>query len=159
MASACLVRSGSAVAAKNAITGNCPAISSCQRCAAVPSSASRAVPETAMWPSTSASAASDMAMGRKALGRLSVDKLGSGILGGDVGDRRLHDLFEALATVALEHPHPLVELGARVVDVRLHALAERPLLLLVPLPELGHDAQRRREQPVHVLVHHVPAAR
>src|SRR2546423_6597492 len=54
--------------AKYATIGSCPAISSCQIWAAAPSSASRAAPKMAMWPSTVARAASDIATGRKALG-------------------------------------------------------------------------------------------
>src|SRR5207237_8448403 len=61
-------RRGRVVAAKNAITGSCPAMSSCQRWAAAPSSASRAVPNMAMWPTTMARATSDMARGIHAVG-------------------------------------------------------------------------------------------
>src|SRR5437764_1494416 len=45
-------------------------MSSCQRCAAVPSSGSRAVPKRATWIATVASAISEKAIGRNALGRL-----------------------------------------------------------------------------------------
>jgi hypothetical protein len=64
-ARACRGRRGSHLIAKNAMTGICPAMSSCQRCAAVPSSASRATPTVAMWLMTKARAASDIAGGIK----------------------------------------------------------------------------------------------
>jgi hypothetical protein len=68
--SACLGARGSHATAKNATTGICPAITSCQRCAAAPSSAWRATPEIAMWPRTSAKAANDIVSGSHALGCL-----------------------------------------------------------------------------------------
>src|SRR5947209_6075305 len=54
--------------AKNTIIGACAAMRSCQRWAAVPSSACRATPTSAIWPMTMASAPNDMAIGKNALG-------------------------------------------------------------------------------------------
>src|SRR5207244_12114450 len=75
---------------------------------------------------------------------------------GHVGDGRRRDLREALATIPLENFHPLVELRARELDVRLHALTEGSVAVVVVLPELADDAQGRDEELVHALVHHVP---
>ncbi len=66
---ACLGDSGSHLIAKNATIGICVIMSSCQRWAAVPSSACRAVPNLAMWTSTVTTAADDIANGKNALGR------------------------------------------------------------------------------------------
>src|SRR5438477_1464677 len=54
-----------------------PVISSCQRCAAAPSSSWRATPTRTMWLRTTASAPSDMSTGKSALGRVKVVDLTS----------------------------------------------------------------------------------
>src|SRR5204862_2300722 len=58
---------GSHMTAKSPITGICPAIRSRQRCAAAPSSAWRAMPETAIWAAITASAAHDITNGNSAV--------------------------------------------------------------------------------------------
>src|SRR5437899_4308581 len=153
---ACLGARGSHVIAKKAMTGTWPAIRSCQRCAAVPSSASRAVPKNAICPRTMTSATSDIAGGTSALGRPSVDKLSCHLVFRQINDLCLADLIDALAPVAFEDLHPLVELGARVVEVRFHALPERAVIVIVIFPELTHHTQRGAEQLVHALVHDLP---
>src|SRR5438067_5968879 len=64
---------GSHITAKSPMTGTCPAMRSCHRCAAEPSSAWRATPETAMCARITANAANDMASGMSAVGCLSVE--------------------------------------------------------------------------------------
>ena len=71
--SACRGARGSHMSAKSPITGICPAIRSCQRCAAAPSSAWRAMPETAMCAAITASAAHDIINGMSAVGCRSVE--------------------------------------------------------------------------------------
>src|SRR5437868_3380479 len=61
---------GSHMTANSPMTGTCPAMRSCHRCAA-PSSAWRATPETAMCAKITANAANDMASGMSAVGCLS----------------------------------------------------------------------------------------
>ena len=58
---------GTQRSAKYSTTGSCPAMSSCHTCAAAPSSASRTTPKITRWASTStsASAATDIPIGRK----------------------------------------------------------------------------------------------
>src|SRR5438094_6044560 len=96
-------------------------------------------------------------LGSRALGRRSVDKLFLRDVGGDVGHGGLDDLVEGFPAVAFEHFHPLVELDAGEVDVRLHALAEGPVLVGVVLPELADHSERRSEEIIHALVHDLPA--
>jgi len=60
--------------------GICKPMSNCQRCATVPSSASRAVPYIAMWNNTSESARSDIVSGRNALGCRSAAGMLAGLL-------------------------------------------------------------------------------
>ena len=86
-----------------------------------------------------------------------MDKLFLRDVGADVGHGGLDDLVEGFPAVAFEHLHPLVELGAGEVDVRLHALAEGPVLVVVVLPELADHSERRSEELVHALVHDLPA--
>src|SRR5207253_9601622 len=76
------------------------------------------------------------------LGHVRVDKPGGHLVLGQVGDGCLDDLVDALAAVALEDLHPLVELGAGEIQIGFHALAEWTVLLVVKLPELAHDAKR-----------------
>src|ERR1700691_3264406 len=76
--SVCRGTRGSHLNTKNASTGSCPAISSCQICAIVPSSSSRTTEPAAMAPKNSASAATDISIGIKALGFLLSKRTESG---------------------------------------------------------------------------------
>src|SRR5438093_63547 len=89
---------------------------------------------------------------RVALGHRSADREGD-LVFHQIGDGRACDLGERFAAVALEDFHAFVELGARVVDVGRHALAEWTVLVVVVLPERAHDGERGTEELVHALVH------
>src|SRR5438093_241386 len=93
---------------------------------------------------------------RVALGHRSADREGD-LFFHQIGDGRAGDLGERFTAVALEDPHVLVELGARVVDVGRHALAEGTVLVVIVLPELADDGERGTEELVHALVHDLPA--